>query len=553
MSLNLLQAFNGALLLCESLFCLVAALCFFWGKNYEPQTRKWMIWMQISAALQLLSDANACFFDGVPGRTGYWMVRITNFLVFFLLDVTLFFFQRYVNTCLLPIGEEHPLKRIKLAEAGCFLGMTLVVLSQFTGLYYGFDAENVYHRAAGFPISVLIPVSIMLTEASLLWEYRHQISRRLFLAVCSYIVLPLAGAMTQFLLFGSSMIDLMIGVSMLLMFLVSIREQNARLQQLETSRAQIAEKLEIATMLNRCVAKLSVGIDRNVALRGLMEVVRDYFQADRSYLFEIRQKTFLVNTYEAVKPGIAPQLDNLQEVPVEVIAHWMEHFRQENVYYMDDLEQEKNFASYEMLREQHVWRLLAVPLCRGKQIIGFLGLDNPRRHEQDSTLLSSIQFFITNSLEQRDQQLYLQNLSYSDTLTRLHNRNGYIERLNVWKKTKPERVGGIFIDLNGLKKTNDEQGHEAGDRLICRMAEILKEVFPQQAYRIGGDEFVVILPGIPEPEFDAKVQQLREALRRQQVSAAVGSVWEPAPEDVEVLLRRADDRMYCEKEKIKRA
>ena len=342
-------------------------------------------------------------------------------------------------------------------------------------------------------------------------------------------------------------------VAALCMFLVSIREQNARLQQLEASRAQIAEKLEIATMLNQCVAKLSDGIDRNVALQGLMEVVRDYFQADRSYLFEIQQKTFLVNTYEAVKPGIVPQLDNLQEVPVEVIAHWMEHFRQENVYYMDDLEQEKNFASYEMLREQHVWRLLAVPLCRGKQIIGFLGLDNPRRHEQDSTLLSSIQFFITNSLEQRDQQLYLQNLSYSDTLTHLHNRNGYIERLNVWKKTKPERVGGIFIDLNGLKKTNDEQGHEAGDRLICRMAEILKEVFPQQAYRIGGDEFVVILPGIPEPEFDAKVQQLREALRRQQVSAAVGSVWKPAPEDVEVLLRRADDRMYCEKEKIKRA
>ena len=62
----------------------------------------------------------------------------------------------------------------------------------------------------------------------------------------------------------------------------------------------------------------------------------------------------------------------------------------------------------------------------------------------------------------------------------------------------------------------------------------------------------MILPGIPESEFDAKVQQLREALRRQQVSAAVGSVWEPAPEDVEVLLRRADDRMYCEKEKMKR-
>ena len=75
MSLNVLQAANGALLLCESLFCLVAALCFFWGKNYEPRTRKWMIWMQISAALQLLSDANACFWPSVPTSFPRWQVR----------------------------------------------------------------------------------------------------------------------------------------------------------------------------------------------------------------------------------------------------------------------------------------------------------------------------------------------------------------------------------------------------------------------------------------------------------------------------------------------
>lgn len=553
MSLTVTQVINGSLLLCESLFCLVAAICFFWGKNYEPRTRKWMIWMQLSTSLLLFSDANAYFFRGEPGRTGYWMVRITNFLVFFTLDVTLLFFERYVNSCLLSIEDCHSMKRTRMAEANCFLGMALVVLSQFTGLYYSFDAENFYHRSAGYPISMLIPVITMLIEASLLLQYRDRISRGLFLATGSYIVLPLAGAMIQFLLYGPALVNLMIGVSMILMFLVSIWEQNIRLRQLETSRAQIAEKLEIATMLNRCVTKLSDGIDRNVALSELMEVVRDYFQADRSYLFEIRQKNILVNTYEAVKPGIVPQIDNLKEVPLEVISHWMEHFRQEHVYYMDDLEQEKNFASYEMLQEQNVWRLLAVPICREKQIIGFLGLDNPRQHEQDSTLLSSIRFFITNSLEQRDRQQYLQRLSYYDMLTHLRNRNGYIEILNAWKKTKLEQVGCIYIDLNSLKKTNDEQGHEAGDRLICHMADILKEVFPQEAYRIGGDEFVVILSGISEKEFDAKVQKLREELQRQEVSAAVGSVWEQVSGDLEVLLRRADDRMYCEKEKTKRA
>ena len=554
MSLTVTQVINSSLLLSESLFCLVAAVCFFLGKNYDRRTRKWMIWMQLAAALLLFSDANAYFFRGVPGTIGYWMVRITNFLVFLMVDVTVLFFQRYVNSYLLSVEDCHSMKRTRIAEATCFLGMALVILSQFTGLYYYFDAENFYHRAAGYPISMIIPVFVMMIEASLLIQYRGRISRSLFLATGSYIVLPLIGAGIQFLFYGPALINLMIGASMILMFLVSIREQDRKLRQLENRQIQIAEKLEIATMLNRCVAKLSYGADRNVALRSLMETVRDYFQADRSYLFEIEpKKNVLINTYEAVGPGIVPQIDNLQEVPVEVISHWMECFQKEQVYYMDDLEQEKNFASYEMLQEQNVWRLLAVPMCRGKQIIGFLGLDNPRRHEQDSTLLSSIQFFITNSLEQRDQQQYLQKLSYHDTLTHLRNRNGYIESLNFWKQAKLEQVGCIYIDLNGLKKTNDEQGHEAGDRLICHMAEILKMVFPQQAYRIGGDEFVVILHEIPQEKFAAKVQQFRDELVRQKVSAAVGSVWEQAPEDLEAMLRQADDLMYSEKERMKRA
>ncbi len=552
MTLTFVQIINSILLMSEAIFCIVAAICFFWGKKYEPRTRKWMIRMQLSASLLLFGDVCANLFRGMPGETGYWMVRISNLWVFFTLEMTLLFFVQYVNNVLFSVEECRRMKRTRLAEANCILGMALVVLSQFTGLYYCFDAENIYHRAAGYPISMAIPMLTMLIEASLLLQYRNRISKYLFRANISYIILPMVGAVIQILFYGVALIEQMTGVSMILMFLAAIREQNMRLSQLEASQMRIAEKLEIATMLNRCVAKLSDGADRNVALNNLMEIVRDYFQADRSYLFEIEPtRNILVNTYEAVKSGVVPQINNLQEVPVEVIAHWMEKFRQERVYYMDSLEQEKGFESYEMLQVQDVWRLLAVPLCRNGQIIGFLGLDNPRRHAQDATLLSSIQFFITNSLERRDQQEYLQKLSYYDLLTHLRNRNGYIESLNLWKQTKLEQVGCVFIDLNGLKKINDEQGHGSGDQLICQMAEILKAIFPERGYRIGGDEFVVIQHGIPQDAFCAKVQQFREKLLQQKVSAAVGAVWEQYPKDLETMLHQADERMYSEKEKMK--
>ena len=204
-----------------------------------------------------------------------------------------------------------------------------------------------------------------------------------------------------------------------------------------------------------------------------------------------------------------------------------------------------------MLRDQNVWRLLTVPICRGRQIIGFMGLDNPRRHAQDPTLLSSIQFFIVNSLDQRDQQEYLRQLSYHDMLTHLQNRNSYMEKLRSWQQEPPEQMGGIYVDLNGLKQTNDTQGHEAGDALICNTAEALECVFPRQAYRMGGDEFVVLLRDISQSRFEEQVQQLRRELQQRQISAAVGAIWQQSPPDVEALMREADDRMYREKEMMK--
>ncbi len=552
MNLSVAQAINSAMLLCGSLFCLVAAICFFWGVNYEKKTRRWMIWMQLSTAVLLFSDALAYFFRGEPGSMGSWMVHISNFLVFLLSDVTLFFFARYVNSTLLREEERKKLKRVRCAELNCFLGMALVVISQFTNLYYYFDQDNFYHRAAAYPLSMLIPVITMMIEASLLVQYRRRVSTKLFLAMGSYVVLPLGGAAIQILFYGPPFINLMIGVSMLLMFLVSLGEQNEELFRLEASRAQIAEKLEIATMLNRCVEKLSDGTDMDNALNNLMEVVRDYFKADRSYLFEIRpEKNVLVNTYEAVSDGVEPEINNLQDVPLEVISHWMEQFQKEQVYFMDGLEQEKGLVTYEMLERQKVWRLLAVPMCRGKQIIGFLGLDNPREHARDTTLLASIQFFITNSLDRRDQQRYLERLSYYDTLTHLRNRNGYMETLKRWSGRELQQVGGIYADLNGLKKTNDTLGHEAGDALICRMASALEAAFPEKAYRIGGDEFVVLMQDVPQEVFEENVLQFRKELQRQNVGAAVGAVWEPCTRDLEALLRRADERMYEEKQKMK--
>ena len=542
---------NSILLLWGSLFCGVAGLSFWIKKSYKTEKKKWMHRMQFSASALLLCDGMAYLFEGRPGRLGCWMVHVSNFGVFFLVELTLLLFHRYICATLLTPEEKRTLMRVKLVRAICWVGLALVVVSQFTGLYYTFDAANVYHRAVGYPISMCLPMLAMLLDASLLMQYETRISNLMLLAMSSYFVLPLIAASIQAVHYGWALIDMAIGISMVLMFLVAAKEQNEELLQLETSRAQLAEKLEIATVLNRCVEKLSGGgHDLNKATHELLGVINDYFCADRSYVFELDPaRDVAVNTHEFVRDGVSAEKDNLREVPMEEISSWMEAFERKGIYFMENVEQVKGAEQYNELKRQSVQSLLAVPLQRGERIIGFLGVDNPRAHSQDPTLLSSIQFFVTNSLEQKKVQEKLYRLSYQDTLTGLDNRNRYMELLEAGKGLTLEQAGGIYMDLNGLKHCNDRLGHAAGDALICRAADALNEVFPGEACRIGGDEFVAICCPVTQERFEQQVADLRAALARRDVDAAVGSVWEPVVEDLDAFLREADDRMYREKEK----
>ena len=542
---------NSILLLWGSLFCGVAGLSFWIKKSYKTEKKKWMHRMQFSASALLLCDGMAYLFEGRPGRLSCWMVHASNFGVFFLVELTLLLFHRYICATLLTPEEKRTLMRVKLVRAICWVGLALVVVSQFTGLYYTFDAANVYHRAVGYPISMCLPMLAMLLDASLLMQYETRISSLMLLAMGSYFVLPLIAASIQAVHYGWALIDMAIGISMVLMFLVAAKEQNEELLQLETSRAQLAEKLEIATVLNRCVEKLSgSGHDLNKATHELLGVINDYFCADRSYVFELdTARDVAVNTHEFVRDGVSAEKDNLREVPMEVISSWMEAFERDGIYFMENVEQVKGAEQYNELKRQSVQSLLAVPLQREKHIIGFLGVDNPRAHSQDPTLLSSIQFFVTNSLEQKKVQEKLYRLSYQDTLTGLDNRNRYMELLEAGKGLTLEQAGGIYMDLNGLKHCNDRLGHAAGDALICRAADALNEVFPGEACRIGGDEFVVVCCPVSQERFEQQVADLRAALARRDVDAAIGSVWKPVVEDVAAFLHEADERMYREKEK----
>lgn len=532
-------------------FCLTAAFCLSMGNDHNREKRNWLLWMELSAAALLCCDAAAWFVQGTPGEASHLIMVATNFVVYAGLYLVLFLFNHYVGCYLREDGRLCAPKRSRTVDITCAVGIGLVFVSQFSPLLYYIDAQNIYHRSDAFPLSMVLLLIGMGTETTMMAQFYKKLTMGRRIAMFGCVVLPLSVAACQVFQDDISLISLSVGASMILLFVVATSAQNRELAVSERTKEQIRQRLEIATVLNSCVGKLNSDTDIDVGINNLLATVNGYFQADRTYVFEIDpDRDVLINTFEYIcGQEVSAQMDNLQEVPVSVIKVWMQNFRQGRSYYMSDLEQERGQPSYEMLKAQQVWRLLAVPLMKGGAMVGFLGVDNPRAHYDDATLLASIQFFVTNSLDRKKQQAYLEKLSYRDMLTGLYNRNRYIERLEAYKQVQDQQIGAIYIDLNGLKKVNDEQGHRAGDELIVRAAGTIAGIFAEDAYRVGGDEFVVILLDVSREDFARKTEQLRRQMQENSVDASIGGVWQASTENLENLLRRADENMYREKKR----
>ncbi len=292
--------------------------------------------------------------------------------------------------------------------------------------------------------------------------------------------------------------------------------------------------------------------DINTALNRFLQTICGYYQAERAYIFEMDEKRRSAdNTFEWCAEGIRPEKDKLQGVPIEVLANWMKKFREVGEFYIAVLEEDvpHDRADFEILKAQGITSLMAAPLLRDNEIVGFLGVDNPVRHAGDIALLRSVADFVTADLEKRRLIEELRQVGCIDMLTGLKNRNEYIRRFNELKQIKPDTLGVTFIDINGLKLINDTYGHERGDAVIRETAECIKKLAQGKAYRIGGDEFIVLWEGIGEEEFNENVEKMRAEFKvEHEYSIAMGNIWQKGDIDIEKQVKQADASMYAAKQ-----
>ena len=140
-----------------------------------------------------------------------------------------------------------------------------------------------------------------------------------------------------------------------------------------------------------------------------------------------------------------------------------------------------------------------------------------------------------------------------DPLTRLWNRRVYYEDC---KKLGNAVTSVASVDMNGLKKTNDELGHDAGDRALRMIARGLHSITSRKviAYRVGGDEFMILFLHSGEEEIRQAVGVFMEEIWRVGQSVAVGLAFrQESGDSLEEMIRVSDQRMYEDKGQYYRA
>ncbi len=307
------------------------------------------------------------------------------------------------------------------------------------------------------------------------------------------------------------------------------------------------QKVE-ATLLE-CLRMLYENNDIEAALNQCLANMAQYYNADRAYIFEFsKDNKSINNTYEWCRDGVEPQIAFLQNIDISAISRWMELFKSKGEVFISQVSSEldKSSLEYEILEQQQIETLIAIPFRKKGKIVGFIGLDNPNQNMDRNFLVKIVASVVLNDIEKRHSLDKLYELSYCDRLTKVGNRHAYVRLMNKLEGRKDISLGIIFADINGLKNVNDKYGHEQGDKMIKTVADILKKNFGKHIYRIGGDEFVVFCKGVAEEEFARHVEKLK-ADWTTDISASVGSLWLPKCENIEVSVANTDKLMYQDK------
>lgn len=332
-----------------------------------------------------------------------------------------------------------------------------------------------------------------------------------------------------------------------------------------TERMNREQELEEQHKFQKTLANISsklLDIDSDnitVKLNDALKTIGEYLAIDRCYIFKINQGELkMSNEYEWTVENISSQIDHRQNLDLKQFSWWHKKLENKEIIIVEDVENLPEEAALEKskLIKKGIKSIVGVPIVIDHQLRGYFGFDFvTKAFNLSETKLNQLNIFadvIKGAISKYLDTLKIKELSYYDSLTGLYNRRFFdieVKRLDT-KRQLPISI--IMADVNGLKIINDSYGHQKGDDLLKKAAEILRSSLREEDIlaRQGGDEFIILLPQTSEAEAHKIMQRIKSETGIREdfevpISIALGqAVKTKSSQPIEKIMIKADNQMY---------
>ena len=325
------------------------------------------------------------------------------------------------------------------------------------------------------------------------------------------------------------------------------------------SESMTQKSSEVARSIMGLSVRLHETPDFYQAMALTAEEIRKICQAEKCSLYTVDKNTqqcVFINENGVQEEYLKLFATEMGRTPFEVAEAWEKDLALSDCLLLENLEviRERDPAWYKSLETHGIRNLVLYAIRYNQVLVGFIWAANydVERLELIKETLELSTFLIAAVITNHQLVSRLEFRSTIDGLTQVGNRNAMNDRVDRFLSGEdklPEKMGIVFVDINGLKVVNDREGHEAGDKLLVRAAALLKIAFADfEIYRAGGDEFVVYCPDITEEQMNHMVSQLRGLSdNTSDVSFAIGTEYCTGDYDICVGMQNADGRMYNDK------
>ncbi|MBR6359880.1 MAG: HD domain-containing protein [Lachnospiraceae bacterium] len=223
-----IKAHQLNIMLALSAACVSFAILLFFTQFLERRKKAALILMEFVATFLLFFDREAYIYSGDLSRTGYIMVRVSNFFVFFLTAMVVLIFNLYLMELfdIDPKTKRTP-KRLVFVSVAAILEMIMVIITQFTGLYYYIDENNRYVRGKGFLLCYVVPILCPLIQYTVIRQYKKKVSSLIYTSLVLYIFVPIAMGIIQIFAYGISIVNMAMVLVSISLYIFTYLDINA--------------------------------------------------------------------------------------------------------------------------------------------------------------------------------------------------------------------------------------------------------------------------------------------------------------------------------------